>query len=166
MALLPLLAVGQTHQKGEHHQAVANGLHYLLARLKQTSRGADLQDGTMYGQGIAAIALCEAYALSGDPQLKAPAQGAIDFIVSAQHSEGGWRYYPDQAGDTTVTGWQLLALQTARVAELQVPEATLVKAAEFLNRMEARGGGGYGYQSPGNVPAPTAIGLLSTMYLG
>ncbi len=166
LALLPFLGAGQTHREGEYRETIASGLNYLLASQRKSARGADLQDGTMYGQGIAAIALCEAYGLTQDPALKDAAQGAIDFIVAAQHHEGGWRYYPNQAGDTTVFGWQMMALQSARLAGLEVPDHTFTQAAEFLSRVEAREGGGFGYQEPGVLPAPTAIGTLSSMFLG
>ena len=65
----------------------------------------------MYAQGIATLTLCEAYAMTQDPELRKPAQQAIDFICHAQHSAGGWRYYPGQPGDTTVLGWQMMALR-------------------------------------------------------
>ena len=66
----------------------------------------------LYSHGIATIALCEAYNLTGDKALRAPAQAAINFIVHAQDPVGGgWRYQPRQSGDLSVTGWQALALQ-------------------------------------------------------
>ena len=74
----------------------------------------------MYAQGIAAIALCEAYAMSRDESLQSAAQLAIDFICHAQHEAGGWRYFPGQPGDTTVLGWQLMALKSD-MAGLDVP---------------------------------------------
>ena len=63
--------------------------------------------GRMYAHGQCAIVLCEAYALSRDEELREPAQKAIDFIVAAQHKQGGWRYSPRTPGDTSVVGWQL-----------------------------------------------------------
>ena len=38
-----------------------------------------------YSHGIASIALCEAYGMTGDKRLREPAQRAIDFIVAAEH---------------------------------------------------------------------------------
>ncbi len=72
----------------------------------------------MYAQGIATLALCEAYAMTGDDTLRPFAQKAVDFIVYAQNpNTGGWRYFPGQPGDTTVLGWQLMALRSARMAK-------------------------------------------------
>ncbi|MEX0818363.1 MAG: prenyltransferase/squalene oxidase repeat-containing protein, partial [Pirellulaceae bacterium] len=114
LALLPFLGAGYTHQQGKYKDVVADGLYYLTGRMIETRHGGDLQEGTMYSQGIAAIALCEAYAMTGDEELKPYAQKAVDFIVRAQHPRGGWRYVPGAPGDTTVTGWQVMALKSAR----------------------------------------------------
>lgn len=165
LALLPFLGAGYTHREGDYRHVVGRGLHYLTTRAVPTSRGADLQEGTMYAHGIAAVALCEAYAMTKDEALRPLAQSAIDFIVNAQHPAGGWRYFPGQAGDTTVFGWQMMALRSARLAELDVPPATLDKAAQFLDQVSVVDGSSYGYQSPGCDKSPTAIGLLTRMYL-
>ncbi len=166
LALLAFLGAGQTHQDGEHQVVVGRGLDYLLSRMVPSSRGGDLQEGTMYAQGLATLALCEAYALSGDPQLRIPAQQALDFIANVQHPLGGWRYFPGQPGDTTVLGWQLMALQSGRLAGLQVPERTLVLAHEFLDRVQGEQGATYGYQASGDQRTPSAVGLLCRMYHG
>ena len=39
----------------------------------------------MYSHGLATIALCEAYGLSGDKQVGMAAQGAVNFILKAQN---------------------------------------------------------------------------------
>ncbi len=124
----------------------------------------------MYSQGQATIVLCEAFAMTGDEQLRIPAQKAVDFIVKAQYRDGGWRYQPGpptQRGDTSVVGWQLMALQSARAANLTVPADTLGMAEAFLESVSQQEGALYGYQS-GHSPTPamTAEGLLCRMYLG
>ncbi len=97
LALLPFLGAGQTHMEGEYRDVVHAGVYYLKDHIVPTPHGADLQEGTMYAQGIATIALCEAYGMTKDESLRQPAQQAIDFICWAQHSAGGWRYYPESA---------------------------------------------------------------------
>jgi len=167
LALLPLLGAGHTPQEGNHQAAVSRGLAYLRSRMIVTPHGNDLQEGTMYGQGLAAVALCEAYALTGDPELKTAAQRALDFIVWSQHMGGGWRYFPGQPGDMTVLGWNWMAIKSGQMADLAVPQRTFARAADFLDKVQADGGAAYGYQGP-DAPAltPTAIGLLCRMYSG
>ncbi|HJS06030.1 MAG TPA: prenyltransferase/squalene oxidase repeat-containing protein [Pirellulales bacterium] len=173
LALLPFLGAGQTHTRGIYKETVERGLMWLLE--EQESNG-DLRgdgQGRMYAHGIASIVLCEAYALSGDETLRAPAQRAIDFIVRAQHkssgrNSGGWRYEPRQAGDTSVVGWQLMALRSGRMGGLHVPSGTFTQAGKFLDHVQhGRYGGLYSYQR-GRTPdaAMIAEGLLCRQYLG
>jgi hypothetical protein len=101
--LLPLLGTGETHKgQGLYARHVDRALKYLISR-----QGRDGNfGGGMYAHGLATIAMCEAYGMTADPRLKAPAQAAIDFIRAAQSDNGGWRYEPRQGGDTSVVGWQ------------------------------------------------------------
>jgi len=168
LALLPLLGAGHTPQEGIHQLAVARGLAYLRSRVIVTPSGGDLQEGTMYAQGLATIALCEACSLAPDEsgENRAAAQQALDFIVKSQHPAGGWRYFPGQPGDMTVLGWQWMALKSGQLAGLNVPRQTLSRAEEFLDRVQTEGGSAYGYQRAEAERTPTAIGLLCRMYSG
>jgi hypothetical protein len=171
LALLAFLGAGNTHIKGKYRSQVNLGLSYLVGQMQTGEQGGWLLgtgQATMYVQGIGAIALCEAYSMSKDPALKAPAQAAIDFIVSAQDSDGGgWRYRIPQAGDTSVVGWQVMALQSAQIAELGVPPRVLAGVTRFLKSVESGGGSLYGYTHSGSIRnSTTAVGLLCRMYLG
>ena len=92
--LLPLLAAGKTHKASKDNpfdKPVEKGLLFLIR--KQDKKTGNFGGG-MYGHGLAAIAMCEAYGMTQDPALRRPAQMCINFIVSAQHEGGGWRYSP------------------------------------------------------------------------
>ena len=176
LALLPFLGAGQTHQTGIYREEVSQGLRWLIEHQRPDG---DLRYGTsgnhgMYAHGQAAIVLCEAYAMTGDEQLRIPAQTAIDFIVQAQHPAGGWRYSPRQEGDTSVFGWQLMALQSAQAAKLTVPDSTLELASHYLDAAGHEDGTKYSYQPGQPLGSPsresaytmTAEGLLCRVYLG
>ena len=170
LAILPFLGAGHTHTDAadEYHDLVQRGLYYLQQRAVYTPHGSDLQEGTMYAQALATIALCEAYGLTGDTQLKNPAQKAIDFIVYAQERQGGgWLYVPGLPGDTTVTGWQIMALKSGQMARLNVPRPTIYLAEHFLDSVQRDSGAQYAYL-PQDKPTPTctAIGLLCRIYTG
>jgi hypothetical protein len=169
LALLPFLGTGQTHREGQYKKNIEHGIRYLV-RAMQSKREGSLWDphGTMYGHGLASIVLCEAYGMTHDPALQTPAQSAVNFIVYAQDPVGGgWRYQPQTPGDTSVVGWQLMALKSAQMAYLRVPPATMRKAGYFLDYVQSDRGAVYGYQRPDNRrAATTAIGLLCRMYLG
>jgi hypothetical protein len=170
LALLPFLAAGQTHKpmKGEkesiYAKTVQAGLDYLR-KVKQKPNGS-FDSPRMYGNAIAAMALCEAYGMTGDPQLKLPAQLALDFLVKAQHSAGGYRYRPLEPGDTSVTGWCFQALHSGQLAGLSVPRDTVYKVGNFLDSVQTLNGAAYGYLTKGDRPTLNAVGLLCREYLG
>jgi hypothetical protein len=170
LGILPFLGAGHTHTDAadEYHDLVQRGLYYLQQRAVYTPHGSDLQEGTMYAQALATIALCEAYGLTGDKQLKNLAQTAIDFIVFAQERQGGgWRYVPGLPGDITVTGWQVMALKSGQMAHLNVPRPTIYLAQHFLDSVERDNGAQYAYLPQDKcTPTPTAIGLLCRVYTG
>lgn len=176
LALLPFLGAGQTHKQGQHRRVVDRGLKALVAlgAREEGEPGLSWRDrGNMYAHGIAAIALCEAYGMTRDRSLREPAQAAVDYIVAAQHPAGGWRYQPRASGDTSVTGWQVMALKSAYLAQLNVPTPVITKAVEFLDRMQHDEGARYAYARETNVDGlrrpsitMTSVGLLCRMYTG
>lgn len=166
MALLPFLGAGQTHKEGQYKKEVQAGLYFLTTQMEGNGSLAD-GGGRMYSHGLASIALCEAYAMTHDKSLAIPAQASLNYIVYAQDPVGGgWRYQARQAGDTSVVGWQLMALKSGHMAYLQVPPLTVAKASKFLDSVQSDSGSKYGYTTPGAGQATTAVGLLSRMYLG
>ncbi|MGE0760495.1 MAG: hypothetical protein AB7O38_26010 [Pirellulaceae bacterium] len=169
LALLPFLGAGYSHQSGPYKEIVHKGLYYLTSRMVETEHGGELHENiTMYAHGIASLALCEAYGMTGDQNLQPYAQQAVDYIGYAQHPRGGWRYSAGQPGDTTVTGWQVMALKSARLAHLRVPTHVIDRVQRFLDSVQDSKGNGafYGYQNPEKLPGPTAVGLLLRMYQG
>ena len=64
-------------------------MYYLSQRAVSTERGADLQEGSMYSQGLSAIALCEAYGMTSDPSLKQIAQSAVACTYQMPTSSSG-----------------------------------------------------------------------------
>lgn len=166
MALLPFLGAGHTHMEGKYKQEVYRGLYYLLAHQKANGSFHE-PGGNMYSHGLCAIALSEAYAMTQDADLMRPAQAALDFIAYAQDPVGGgWRYEVKQPGDTSVVGWQLMALKSGRMAYLNVHPVVFARANKFLDSVQTNNGSAYGYSDPGNRYATSSIGLLCRMYMG
>ena len=166
LALLPFYGAGFTHHEGEFADTMARGLFYLGNRMVLTEHGGDFQEGSMYAQALSAIVFCEAYAMTGDENLRPFAQAAIDLIEWAQHPAGGWRYLPGQPGDTTSTGWQLMALKSGKLAGLRVSDEVLYNVTRFLESVQGDEGASYGYQTQVPRQSTTAIGLLCRMHTG
>lgn len=169
MALLPFLGAGHTHVEGGYKEVINRGLAALVKHMDVGRNGGSLIDGgNMYSHGLASIVLCEAYAMTDDPALARPAQLALNFITYAQGPRGGWRYLPQTAGDTSVVGWQIMALKSGHMAFLRVPASTVARANAFLDFAQVDDGAGYSYAAD-NFDyrySTSAIGLLCRMYLG
>ncbi len=168
IVLMAFLGAGYTHTEGIHQETVKRGLYYLGGQALVTpKKGTDMREGTMYAHGLATIALCEAYAMTGDESLRGLAQGGIDFIVYAQdRNGGGWRYQPGEPGDTTVSGWQVMALKSGQMAKLSVPSPVIYDFLRFLESVQSRYGALYGYRDARGQQTTTAVGLLMRMYTG
>ncbi len=169
MALLAFQGRGTTHRKGEHHEVVKKGWDALLKL--QSKDGDFVRNASMhqklYAQAQCTIAVCELYGMTGDSLYRAPAELAIKYAIQAQDpSGGGWRYTPGVDSDTSVTGWFVMALESAKMARLAVPRETLDKVSRFLDSV-ATPDGKYSYTvGTFSTPAVTAEGYLCREYLG
>jgi hypothetical protein len=97
-----------------------------------------------------------------------PAEGAVGFILRAQHTLGGWRYNPMEAGDTCVFGWAIFALRSANIAGISIPKMTLRGANKYLDDAASDPQKTtYGYQPGGGATAVmTAEALVCRQLLG
>ena len=169
MALLAFQGAGHTHLRGKFTEVVSKGWSALLEYQKPD--GDFWQGGIghhrLYSQAQATIAVSELYGMTRDEQYRQPAQRAVDYAIKIQDDQGGWRYRPGQDSDTSVTGWFVMALQSARMAYLDVDSKALAKVSRYLDAASSRGGSRYGYQ-PNAVgdPPMTAEALLCRQYLG
>lgn len=174
LALLAFLGAGHTHKEGLYQKEVGKGLDWLKQHQQSNGNLYDSEEEghqqSFYAHGQATIALCEAYALTQDESLKSAAERAIGYICESQHPvKGGWKYRPNSVGDLSVFGWQIMALQSARMAGLNVPEDNLNRAAGFLDLVQLDEGARYRYEAETEysaTPAMTAEGLLCRQYLG
>jgi hypothetical protein len=171
LAVLAFLGHGDTQlEKGPYQAVVQRGLDYLIKRQR---RDGDLRGGgNLYMHGIAAFAICEAYALTRDPALEEPARRAVGYTVRTQNPDlGGWRYEPYPQGsevDTSVFGWMLMALKSAHLAGIKIEDRAVERMAAYLDSARMTDAGGrYAYQPglPRTSLAMTAQGLFSQQVL-
>jgi len=131
----------------------------------------------MYEHGIAAFALtdaCAAAAALGATdteqyrKYRAAAEKAVDFIEKNQHTDGGWRYTDNltAASDTSVTGWQVLALKSAKEAGIAVNSKCVDAVRSFFLSREMGEDGRTGYNSRRPATeATTGVGMLAKQFL-
>ena len=181
LALMCYLGAGQTHLEGEYKQTVFKGLGFLIKNMKfQKGLGSWYVGGggqgydDMYAHGIASIAMCEAFGMTKDPALLEAAQNGVNFLAYAQNpSTGGWHYAPQGLGDTSVVGWQMMALKSAAMSGLSVDLNVVRKANSFLDQMSwGDYGSFYHYdhrrvkENTGYNSSTTACAVLCRMYSG
>ena len=166
------MGAGHTHhRKGPYQETVRRGLYYLRAVAAETQAGYDWQQGSMYGHGIALMALAEALSMTSegeqyDADLMALVQLGTSFTCIAQHSSGSWGYVPGSPGDTTVTGWQVMSLFAAKKAGAPPHTNTLPEAKDVCDVNLTDRDYWFGYKGPPGEPTTTAIALTLLLYLG
>jgi hypothetical protein len=130
-AVLCFLGAGYDHQTpNKYRETVRKGLNYLVAA--QQANGMLGEEN--YSNAIATMALAEAFAMTGDPALKGAAQRGVDAVVAHQtadlslkdakdsaYAAFGWDYlHPHARNDSSVTGWNVMALKSALAGGLNV----------------------------------------------
>lgn len=186
LSLLAFQGAGYTHRQHQYAARLSRAIQFLLQHQKtngdlyRSENAISNQNVALYSHGIAALALCESYGMTQDPELQAPAQSALDYIVATQHSRrGGWRYTPQISADTSVTGWMMMALKSGELAGLSVPPRTYLGIERWLGYAQGSEDRADRYrynpfapdtaaQRHGRIPTPTmtAVGMLMRMYLG
>ena len=174
LALLAFLGAGQTHETGLHADTVAKGLNFLIRAQKPDGdlRGSSVNVG-MYCHAIASLALCEAYALTSDQSLRSPADRALKFLLNSRTADKvAWRYKPGDkfGGDTSILGWAVMVMKTAREVDLPVPEEARQGALRWLEGVSEGPSKGLAIYRPGEgypvTPTMTAEAWACRQFLG
>ena len=170
LALLAYLGAGYDHKTdGPYKETVSKALLYVLRAQGEGGRF----PGAFYTQGICTMALIEAYGMTGDTTLLQQAEAAVQAIIAAQQECGGWDYghaKDRNRGDTSVTGWQVMALKSALRVGIEIPTDVMAKTRKFLEDV-TRADGSIGYtnattadQPWRTTPALTAAGLNAHLF--
>ena len=186
LALLAFQGAGYHHRSTKYGQRVKAAIDFLVQNQQENGdlyvpmdESSDAVCG-LYSHSIAALALCEAYGMTQDPELKEPAQRALQFVMDSQEkSLGGWRYKPGSGADTSVSGWMMMALKSGQLATLKVPQDTFDRIEKWLDAAQGSDRQPHLYrynpyapdtnsQRHGRMPSKTmtAVGLLMRLYSG
>ncbi|MBL9087082.1 MAG: terpene cyclase/mutase family protein [Planctomycetia bacterium] len=196
MALLAFLGAGYTNRsEGPFGKVVGNGLKYLRnVQDAEGCFGSRSSGHFVYNHAIAALAMVEAYGMTGSTNFKNPAQKALDFIAISRNPYFAWRYgIKPGDNDTSVTGWMMMALKSAKLinqadvkagkpASLQYDEEAFDGIKAWVEKMTDPDYGRVGYQQRGTGPARptelvdkfpadksesmTGVGMLARIFLG
>jgi len=166
MALLAFLKDKESLKIPANEQAAERGLEFLLKQQADSGMFGPECTGTMYNQGMATLAILEAYRLKDGPRLKAAVDSAVGFICRRQDDGGGWGYQKNspQKANTSITAWQMKALFTAWQSGWKDTDVSLKKGLAWLHSVVDEQGL-FGYQRPKDSPEGgsetlTAMGAL------
>ena len=187
LAGMAYLSAGHTPGQGPHGEVLNRSIDFILAtpmgvHVANRPTGSPVEGylargnpyGRMYSHAIATLFLTEVSGMV-DPERQKKIDvllpKALKLILTAQARQkearlaGGWRYSPhDSSSDLSISGWNLMALRSARLNGAPVPAEAITKAIEYVNRCHDSSTGGFAYQpQPGEgtvTPAMSAVGLL------
>jgi hypothetical protein len=185
LAILAFQGAGYTHVQSKYASQVKLAIEFLAKNQKENGDLYIPQDPVsdknawLYSHAMAALALSEAYGMTQDERLKPIAQRSIDFVLLSQDPKrGGWRYTPGFGSDTSVSGWYMMALQSARLAGLNVPSTNLDSLSQFIEQAQVSSSEPHLYRyNPFASDTPehrhglqptavmTSVGLLIRLYL-
>ncbi|MDP7035707.1 MAG: terpene cyclase/mutase family protein [Planctomycetota bacterium] len=191
LALLAFLGAGHTHhQKGPYQSTVKKGLKYLKSIQDAEGCFGPRKGHFMYNHTIAALAITEAYGLTQSFTLRACAQLGIEFLAKAQNPYLAWRYIvqpvnnpnakPPHYNDSSVTGWVVMVLKSAKIAGLEVPHECFEGARDWFDSVTdeqyyrtgyvVKGDRGARLKSQigifGHSESMTAVAVMSRVFMG
>ena len=177
VAVLAFLAKGYAPGDGPYGEVVQRGVDFVIESQRPTGYlVGKVRHGGMYAHGMATLMLGEVLGqCSGEKnkRVRRALGKAVALILNAQQVpkherfRGGWRYnYNSRDSDLSCTGWQLLALRSAKNAGLDVPLEAITDAVAYIKRSESKGGG-FGYQPGGGSNLQRAgTGILALELCG
>jgi len=121
LATLAFLGAGHTHRFGRFKEEVKKCIRELL-RLQQVDGriGSGKSGNPMLNHVLATLALSECYLTTKSPLVLKQAEKAVAYLIRQQDPKSGWsRFDRDGTADPDTNLWALLALYSARNAELK-----------------------------------------------
>lgn len=166
---MAFLAAGHLPARGPYGATLDRCLSFILQHTAENgyifaAEGASR--GPMYGHGFATLFLSEAYGAAPHRELRQKLERAVRLIVDTQNAEGGWRYEPRRYdADISVTVCQVMALRAAHNAGVFVPNETIARAVEYVQRSQ-NPDGGFMYQlsQPGVSEFPRSAAAIVALY--
>ncbi len=178
LALLPFLGAGERPRGGKYRKNVFTAVQFLKKRMVALSPTVatlyEPRAHQMPSHALGTMALCEASFDDRDRTARLAAQAAVNFIVATQQDDGGWSWRPKlregergEPSGISATGWNLMALETAKWADLKVPAKTTEAVDRFLDSLQSQDKKAYSRQ-PNFHPdsQSTSVALFCRMLLG
>jgi len=178
LSLLAYLGFGCTHrQPAEFASTVKKAIAYIIE--KQHTEGGDDAGSKrgwfgerMYTQGIATMAMAEAYAMTGRKDCMKAAELGLGYILRKQPPHGAFGY-TGPGNDVSVTGFQIQAIKACLAAGIDVPETAKERTEKFLKICMCKNystpyriAEAAGVQSGSGKVSMTAAALTGRLFMG
>ena len=165
MAMMAFMLKGHFPEQGRYGAELEAAVDWMIRRGRE--HGGYFGD-RMYGHGFATLALSEVWGMTSREEVRDTLKQAVEVILRAQHSSGGWRYEPrPYSHDSSVSAAQLTALASAQEAGIYIPRRALEDAINYLvSCQEGDGGFSYTPRQGGSAFARSAASMMSMMLAG
>ena len=176
LSVMALMACGHTPDEPPHGPAIQRALNFVLSQMREDGYMGQSDGSRMYGHGICTLMLTEAAGMTREEVLERrlveASRRGVKLILAAQavkkdaNNQGGWRYEPNSGdSDLSLTGWQTMALRSAKNIGIEVPNSAIQAAIAYI-RTVAHPDGGFGYQGKEDRATMRGIGLLALPVCG
>ena len=158
LAGMACLAKGHVPGDKKYGKLIDRALDFILSHHDENGYFGAEGSGKMYSHAISTLFLTE---VSGMVSKERQAQidewlpKALKVIIDAQrvkkdgYNVGGWRYEPNSSdSDLSCSGWNLMALRSARLNGAQIPDNVIKKAVTYMHAHHNKHEGSFGYQGP------------------
>jgi hypothetical protein len=173
LAMLAFLGAGYTHKGGGKFQDNVNRATEWLLRNQRPDGGWGIINQAhgyeIYASTIGTLAMAEAYGMTSDARLRESAQRGVDYVLKQQDPYAGWHH--GGLRSTSVVGWAVMALKSAKIAGLRVDGAGFQGATAWLDKVTDSRTGMVGYSGPGSYTfckgyGMTAVGMVCRQFMG
>ncbi|MFC1587756.1 sigma-70 family RNA polymerase sigma factor [Planctomycetota bacterium] len=127
--MLGFLGAGYTQNDDKHGPVISKALAFVSSK--------QWEDGSFSTStnenAIIALAVIENYGLTNDKNFQAVCGKSVKYIQGLQNPEGGWPYSGRHGkSDIISTGWNIMALKSAKVCGLPVNQKQFDSAIQWL----------------------------------
>jgi ElaB/YqjD/DUF883 family membrane-anchored ribosome-binding protein len=155
LSILAFLGGGYSHLSKDTHDGICfgdvvrKGMQWMMSNQDyEGCIGSRQSQKYMYNHTICALAMTEAYGLTGSNLFKDQAQMSLDFTVAAQNPGKGWRYsYKCGDNDSSVTGWAVMVLKSAELSGLSFPISGYQGTRAWYDEVTEKSYGRVGYNA-------------------
>ena len=144
IATLAFLGAGHTSKIGNYKDNVKLAVDWLIKQQQGDGNfGNSDHYGPEYNSALSTLALAENFAMTKDPVCGDAAQKGIDYVEKIQNEAGGWAHSNGGYRSTSVVGWAVMALKSAKIAGLKTKPESFERALKYFDKAAEKDADGY-----------------------